>query len=131
MKRILFPIAMFAIACSLVCCSGKGDRLTHKSARHAAERYFTMLIDGHYEEYVDGLAGSDSMPEDLRSEMIDLVAQFAVNHKVRREMLSVVAADDSLRDSTAFVLLDVFYGDSTSERVGMPLVFSDGRWLMQ
>lgn len=131
MKRILFPIALCAIVCSLACCSGNGNSLTHKSARHAAERYFTMLIDGRYEEYVGGLSGADSMPQDLRDEMVDLVAQFAANHKVRREMLNVVAADDSLRDSTAFVLLDVFYGDSTSERIGMPLIFSDGRWLMQ
>ena len=130
MKHLLFPILLFVFLCS-VSCSRTGDTLSHEGARRAAERYFNFLLDGEVEQYVDGLVGADSMSEDLRGEMIDLMAQFVAARNLNREMLSVVAADDSLRDSSAYVLLDILYHDSTTERVGMPLVFSDGRWWMQ
>ena len=130
MKRILLPIFLGALLCAAAC-SREGDRLTHSSARRAAERYFTMLIDGHYDTYVDGLIGSDSMPDDMRSQMIDLLAQFMAQQRVNRELLHVSATSDSIQDSTAYVFLDILYGDSVSEQVGMSLQFIDNRWRMQ
>ncbi len=90
-----------------------------------------MLIDGHYDTYVDGLIGSDSMPDDMRSQMIDLLAQFMAQQRVNRELLHVSATSDSIQDSTAYVFLDILYGDSVSEQVGMSLQFIDNRWRMQ
>ncbi|MCR4921530.1 MAG: hypothetical protein K5945_07495 [Bacteroidaceae bacterium] len=130
MKRILIPICIGALFC-IAACTGQGDRLTHSSARRAAERYFTMLIDGHYDEYVDGLVGSDSMADDMRSQMTDLLAQFMAQQRVKRELLRVEATADSLLDSTAYVYLDILYGDSASEQVGMSLRFVGDRWRMQ
>ena len=130
MKRILLPIFLGALLC-VAACSRQSDRLTHASARQAAERYFTMLIDGRYDAYVDGLIGSDSMPDDMRSQMIDLLAQFMVQQRVNRDLLHVTATSDSIKDSTAYVYLDILYGDSVSEQVGMSLQFIGNRWRMQ
>jgi hypothetical protein len=129
MKKLFIPlcigVALFAA------CSQKGDSLTHDSARQAAERYFTMLIDGRYEEYVDGLVCTDSMPDDMRSQMVDLMAQFMAQQSVNRGLLRVTATSDTIQDSTAYVYLDILYGDSVSEQVGMPLQFVGDRWRMQ
>ncbi len=130
MKRALFlllPLLLFAASA----CRPKGDRLTGESARQAAERYFNMLIQGQYEQYVDGMVSSTDMSTELRSQMIDLLSQFCESQQLDRAMLSAQATADSLQDSSAYVRLDVLYGDSTTEEVGMPLVFSGGRWLMQ
>ncbi len=130
MKRALFPplpLLLFAVNA----CRPKGDRLTGESARQAAERYFNMLIQGQYEQYVNGMVSSADMSAELRSQMTDLLSQFCESQQLDRAMLSAQATADSLQDSSAYVRLDVLHGDSTTEEVGMPLVFSGGRWLMQ
>ena len=129
MKKLLIPLC-FGIF-FVVACSRKGDSLTHDSARQAAERYFTMLLDGRYEEYVNGLVDTDTMPDDMRSQMVDLMAQFMKQQSLNRGLLSVTATSDTIQDSTAYVFLDVLYGDSVSEQVGMPLRFVGDRWRME
>ena len=132
MKRLIYPICLIMLL-SIAACRKHGDALTHASARRAAERYFTMIIDKHYEQFVDGLVGTDSIPDTLRSQMIDLLAQAYEKqaNEINKKMLKVSATADSIQDSTAYVFLDVLYGDSTTEQVGMLLLFDGERWLMQ
>lgn len=129
MKKLLISLCIGVVL--VVACTRKGDSLTHDSARQAAERYFTMLLDGRYEEYVNGLVGMDTMPDDMRSQMVDLMAQFMKQQSVNRGLLRVTATSDTIQDSTAYVYLDVLYGDSVSEQVGMPLRFVNDRWCME
>lgn len=129
MRKLIYPIYIMLALCITSC--HKGDSLTHSSARRAAERYFNMLIDGKYEAYIDGMVDADSMPDDLRSQMADMLAQFCEGQKLNKGMLSVTATADTIADSAAYVYLDILYGDSTTEQVGMPLLFTDKRWRMQ
>ena len=71
------------------------------------------------------------MPDDMRSQMVDLMAQFMAQQSVNRGLLRVTATSDTIQDSTAYVYLDILYGDSVSEQVGMPLQFVGDRWRMQ
>jgi len=129
MKYLLLPIVFFMLC--LASCSTKGDSLTHDSAQRAAERYYGMLIHGEYEQYVSGIYGFEGMPEDQRSQMVDLMAQFMEGQPEGRKILNAVATSDSLQDSVAYVFLDILYGDSTTEHVGLPLVFHREQWWIQ
>ena len=123
-----------AIVCCLLtvvlfACS-KGH-FTHKSAQKAAEKYYTMLIKGNYKGFVNGYASSDNLPEDFRSQLIDATAQFMAKDDMRR-LKSVKAISDSLcEDSTAYVMLQLNFSDSTSEQIELPLVLLKEGWRMK
>lgn len=123
-----------AIVCCLLtvvlfACS-KGH-FTHKSAQKAAEKYYTMLIKGNYKGFVNGYASSDNLPEDFRSQLIDATAQFMAKDDMRR-LKSVKAISDSLcEDSTAYVMLQLNFSDSTSEQIELPLVLLKEGWRMR
>ncbi len=111
----------------------RNDDITHERVRKVAEEYFSYLVDGKYEDYVRGMVDADSMPELYRSQLVDMVAQFSAQQQKCHGGISFARAmADSLSDSIhAHVFLDVHFGDSTVERVGMPLRYQNGRWKME
>ena len=104
---------------------------THKAARKAAEDYYTMLIEGNYQGFVDGYANAESLPEGYRSQLVDAVAQLMAGERMRN-LTGVVATKDSLlEDSTAYVMLQLNYCDSTSEQIELPLILMEEGWRMK
>ena len=104
---------------------------THQVAREAAEEYYTMLIRGDYEGFVRGYADAEGMPEDFRSQLADATAQFMAKDDMR-SLCSVEATGDSLyQDSTAYVMLQLHFSDSTSEQIGLSLVLQEDGWKMK
>ena len=104
---------------------------THQAARKAAEEYYTMLIRGDYEGFVRGYADAEGMPEDFRSQLADATAQFMAKDDMR-SLCSVEATGDSLyQDSTAYVMLQLHFSDSTSEQIGLSLVLQEDGWKMK
>ena len=113
----------------LFACSG--GHFTHKAARKSAEKYYTMLIKGNYKGFVSGYAGAEDWPEDYRSQLVDATAQFMTKNDMR-QLKSVKAISDSLlEDSTAFVMLQLNFNDSTSEQIELPLVLQKEEWKMR
>ncbi len=89
-----------------------------------------MLIKGNYKGFVDGYARADVLPEDFRSQLIDATAQFMAKDDMR-SLKSVKALSDSLcEDSTAYVMLQLNFSDSTSEQIELPLVLLKEGWKM-
>ena len=120
--------SLFLLLLLLSCSRGQ---LTHKAARKAAEKYYTMLIKGNYKGFVKGYASSEDLPEDFRSQLVDMTAQFMTKDDMRR-LKSVKAISDSLlEDSTAYVMLQLNFSDSTSEQVELPLILMQDGWKMK
>ena len=113
----------------LAACSG--SLYTHEAVREAAEEYYTMLIEGDYNGFVGGYADAKDMPEDFRSQLRDATAQFMASDDMR-SLMNVSAISDSLSaDSTAVVMLQLQFNDSTFEQIELPLVLTEGGWKMR
>ena len=123
---------------SVVCClltvvllACQNGLMSHKAVRKAAEQYYTMLINGDYDGFVNGYANAENMPEDFRSQLRDATAQFMANDNMS-SLRHVVALSDSLgEDSTAVVMLQLQFSDSTLEQIELPLVLMEGGWKMR
>lgn len=111
-------------------CSSDKDELSRSGARKAAERYYDYLLQDDYESYVNGFLGADSMPQELRSQMVDLMVQYMADQK-SKGLCDVVATEAELQDSNAYVFLEMLYADSLREQIGVPVVFHDGRWQLR
>ena len=117
------------LSVSLFAC--KKGLMTHEAAREAAEEFYSMLIDGNYTGFVEGYADAENMPEDFRSQLADATAQFMAKDDMR-SLCRVEATSDSLsEDSTAYVMLQLHFNDSTSEQVGLSLILTETGWKMK
>ena len=116
------------LSVSLFAC--KKGLMTHEAAREAAEEFYSMLIDGNYTGFVEGYADAENMPEDFRRQLADATAQFMAKDDMR-SLCRVEATSDSLsEDSTAYVMLQLHFNDSTSEQVGLSLILPETGWKM-
>ena len=129
MKKFILLLAVAVFAA----CSDNNHKLTHDGARAAAESFYAMLVHGESARYVDALSGMLDADSLTRREMVEVVTQF-----IRREqdahqgIVSAVAQRDTIyADSLAQVFIDVTYGDSTTEHVMLPLVYTRGEWKMR
>ena len=109
----------------------KKGLMTHEAARQAAEEFYSMLIKGDYKGFVEGYADAENMPEDFRRQLADATAQFMAKDDMR-SLCRVEATSDSLsEDSTAYVMLQLHFNDSTSEQVGLSLILTETGWKMK
>lgn len=125
MKHYIFIVllAMMVLSCA-------GD--DHRRVRKAAVRSYEYLQKGKYEKFVSEIAYADSMSEDYRAQMVDLVKEFAASQEMQHgKLVRVEATNDTIVDAMAHVFLQLSYADSTSEEVGVPMVKVGKRWKMQ
>ena len=128
-KKLKWTKAL-AVAILLLTSCSKG-LMTHEAARKAAEKHYSKLIRGDYKGFVKGYAGAEEWPADFRSQLADATAQFMAKDDMR-SLMEVKAISDSLGDdSTAYVMLQLQFSDSTSEQIELPLVLQKEGWKMK
>ena len=126
-KLFYFFVALLAVACS----SGPDPG---EVAAQAAKEYYTQLLAGKYEHYVDGFYRPDSIPASYRRQLIDNAKMFVGQQKNERRGILDVRVVNAVADTTkrsANVFLIFAYGDSTSEEVVVPMVQHRGVWYMR
>ncbi|RKW59943.1 hypothetical protein [Hoylesella loescheii] len=126
-KLFYFFVALLAVACS----SGPDPG---EVAAQAAKEYYTQLLAGKYEHYVDGFYRPDSIPASYRRQLIDNAKMFVGQQKDERRGILDVRVVNAVADTTkrsANVFLIFAYGDSTSEEVVVPMVQHRGVWYMR
>lgn len=112
----------------LTACSGDD----HSRVRRAAEKDYEYLQKGKYEKFVAEIAYADSMPEDYRAQMVDLVHEYAEQlNRQHGGMTDIAAVNDTILGDLAHVYLQITFTDSTSEEVGVPMVKVGKKWKMQ
>ncbi|ADE81509.1 hypothetical protein PRMUPPPA20_05170 [Xylanibacter ruminicola] len=128
MRKLVYLILIVIV----VACSTGVSR--EEQAALAAKGYYTHLVQGEYEQFVEGRFMADSLPADYRSQLIEGYKQFVAQQMEARKGIQEVSVSRAYTDSLAGytnVLLMLCYGDSTTEEVVVPMVERDGRWMMK
>ncbi len=128
MRKLVYLILIVIV----VACSTGVSR--EEQAALAAKGYYTHLVQGEYEQFVEGRLMADSLPADYRSQLIEGYKQFVAQQLEARKGIQEVSVSRAYTDSLAGytnVLLMLCYGDSTTEEVVVPMVERDGRWMMK
>ena len=128
MRKLVYLILIVIV----VACSTGVSR--EEQAALAAKGYYTHLVQGEYEQFVEGRFMADSLPADYRSQLIEGYKQFVAQQMEARKGIQEVSVSRAYTDSLAgytSVLLMLCYGDSTTEEVVVPMVERDGRWMMK
>ncbi|SEA89532.1 hypothetical protein SAMN05216462_3025 [Xylanibacter ruminicola] len=128
MRKLVYLILIVVV----VACNTGVSR--EEQAALAAKGYYTHLVQGEYEQFVEGRFMADSLPDDYRSQLIEGYKQFVAQQLEARKGIQEVSVSRAYTDSLAGytnVLLMLCYGDSTTEEVVVPMVERDGRWMMK
>lgn len=128
MRKLVYLILIVIV----VACSTGVSR--EEQAALAAKGYYTHLVQGEYEQFVEGRFMADSLPADYRSQLIEGYKQFVAQQMEARKGIQEVTVSRAYTDSLAGytnVLLMLCYGDSTTEEVVVPMVERNGRWMMK
>ena len=128
MRKLVYLILIVIV----VACSTGVSR--EEQAALAAKGYYTHLVQGEYEQFVEGRFMADSLPDDYRSQLIEGYKQFVAQQLEARKGIQEVSVSRAYTDSLAGytnVLLMLCYGDSTTEEVVVPMMERDGRWMMK
>ena len=128
-RLLLLPLAfMLVLATVIMACSSD----EHDRVRKAAEKSYSYLLKGKYEKFVGEIAYADSMSEDYRAQMVDLVHEYtATLNRQHGSFVSISAVDDTICGNQAHVFLQVVFADSVSEEIGVPMVKVNEEWKMQ
>ena len=128
MRKLVYLILIVIV----VACSTGVSR--EEQAALAAKGYYTHLVQGEYEQFIEGRLMADSLPADYRSQLIEGYKQFVAQQLEARKGIQEVTVSRAYTDSLAGytnVLLMLCYGDSTTEEVVVPMVERNGRWMMK
>ena len=132
MKKLLFFIILM-IGVGVTSCN-KEEIDPAVVAGNVAKQYYQYLLDGKYEEFVDGYYQPDSIPGVYREQLITNAKMFVgLQKEVHQGMVKVDVAKASVdtANHVANVFLNIAYGDSTTEEVVVPMVLVDGNWMMK
>ncbi len=128
MKNLLYLILASCLLFIAACSEGPTpDEL----AGQAAKAYYELLIQGKYDQFVDGRYQPDSIPASYRDQLIAnakmFVGQQQDEHRGLKEVRLLRAQADTANHVASAYLIFV-YGDSTSEEVVVPMVEVKGVW---
>ena len=102
------------------------------AADKAAEKYYTFLIKEKYEDFVAGIAYSDSMPQFYKEEMLEVARSFVCREKEKHGGLISVEAKNSVeKGNIANAFIEITFEDSVKENVSVPMVKCGEIWKMQ
>ena len=123
----------FLSLCLLVVLVACAKELTPtEQAQQAAREYYDHLLAGHYDQWVSGRVGMDSIPDDYRQQLEASAAQFMQQQQELHGGLKAFEVMRAQPDSSLNLML-VFrqfqYGDSTREEIVVPMVeVNNGIW---
>lgn len=130
--RTFLCAVVAAWAFCLVSC--KKETPPEQLASRAAIIYYENLISGDADQFVDGSAQIDLIPDDYRQAQIDNIRMYMEQIRKAHGGLQSVSLDTATTPaggSEALVTLFFHYADSTTNRVLVPMVLRDGLWLLR
>ncbi|MCM1080088.1 MAG: hypothetical protein NC344_11420 [Bacteroidales bacterium] len=135
MKRIqwLILVSVLTFLCA-GCRNGESIEEIQLRAGSTAVEYYRLLIDGKYEDFVNGMFGGDSLPSVYKEQMVANAAMFVQQQKDEHKGINNVTLSSCTADTarhTADAFLYIHFADSLKEVVNVPLVEKGGVWYMK
>lgn len=130
MKKILFFLLSVM---SLFSCKEKTPDPGYY-AGIAAKGYYDMLLEGRYDEFVEGQNIPHRIPEGYRQQLVLNAKMFVEQQKNEHRGMKAFQILDAKADTAhhiADVYLSVTYGDSTKEQIVVPMVEVEKKWKMR
>lgn len=130
MKKILFFLLSVM---SLFSCKEKTPDPGYY-AGIAAKGYYDMLLEGRYDEFVEGQNMPHCIPEGYRQQLVLNAKMFVEQQKNEHRGMKAFQILDAKADTVhhlADVYLSVTYGDSTKEQIVVPMVEVEKKWKMR
>lgn len=118
----------------LLFCMACANPSPEEMASIAAKGYYTHLVQGEYEAFLEGKDGADSLPDDYREQLLTSYRQFMAqqerdHHGILDIRISNAATDTTLNYTNVFLVL--CFGDSVNEEIVVPMVERNGSWRMK
>ncbi len=103
-----------------------------EGARASAELFLRHMRDSDVVALVGNTDDAYTQDSAMHEQMSAMMAQFLeMQYALHGGITDAVATRDTIIDSTAAVLMNVTYGDKTTEQIQLKMVFRNGRWLMK
>ena len=132
--RPIRPISLISFIALFALLSCSSPLSPEQQAALAAEGYYRHLLAGEYDQFLEGRAGADSLPDGYREQLLTGYRQFMAQQQEKHEGITAVSVSnvrtDSLDHYTSVFLL-LCYGDSTQEEIVVPMVEHNGSWRMK
>ena len=132
--RPISPISLISLIALFALLSCSSPLSPEQQAALAAEGYYRHLLAGEYDQFLEGRAGVDSLPDGYREQLLTGYRQFMAQQQEKHEGITAVSVSnvrtDSLDHYTSVFLL-LCYGDSTQEEIVVPMVEHNGSWRMK
>ena len=128
MKHLLFLAFAFLALCA--CSSPTAEEI----ASLAAKGYYEHLLKGEYDKFLEGKAGSDSLPEAYREQLLAGYKQFMAQQNSQHNGINDIRVINAMRNTIlnyTNVFLMLCFGDSTNEQVSVPMIEHNGSWRMK
>lgn len=131
-KKVLTAlVVVFVLSFAAAC---KPDVTPEQVAAKTAQTYYEALLQGHYDQFVDGHYQPDSIPGEYREQLIANAKMFIDQQNRDRRGIKQLrianAAVDTLHH-VGTVYLVFAYGDSTTDEVAVPMVYRKGVWYLK
>lgn len=124
----------FAFGLCALCWSCGRSIAPEEVAAQSAKAYYDLLIQGKFDQFVDGCYRADSIPSSYREQLIANAKMFMGEqhdaHRGIKEVCVVRGTADTARH-TVNAFLRFVYGDNTREDVVVPMVERKGVWYMR
>lgn len=124
------PVFLLVLLFCMACANPSPEEL----ASMAAKGYYTHLVQGEYEAFLEGKDGADSLPDGYREQLLTSYRQFMAqqnrdHHGILDIRISNAATDTTLNYTNVFLVL--CFGDSVNEEIVVPMVERNGSWRMK
>lgn len=133
MRRLLYFILVMLALAGVTSCKDEGPK-DAAIAAHAAKGYYDQLLKGDYKAFVDGTYHPERIPDSYREQLETAAKMYMAQQQDEHRGIKSVKvqgcdADTAAHVANAYLILS--YGDSTQERICVPMVESKGTWYLR
>ena len=127
-------IGLIALMALVGCSEVTPEEKAMEEAKESAEKSYQALLDGRYEDFLDGRAHVDSIPKAYRDQLIVSYKQYILKQREVHGDINSIQVSNAKIDSTqnliqVFLILN--YADSLQEEIVVPMIAQNGKWKMK